>query len=94
MFSFDFIFEKLGRIGKVKQFQLIQEGRDTYRLRICANDPLSDEIGSDVITHLKAILGADAKLDIEYAGEIPVLNSGKRKYIVSNYYPVDDDIPV
>jgi phenylacetate-CoA ligase len=94
MFSFDFIFEKLGRLGKVKQFQLIQEGRDTYRLRICANDPLSDEIGSDVITRLKAILGADAQVDIEYANEIPVLNSGKRRYIVSNYKPDDHNIPL
>lgn len=85
MFSFDFIFEKLGRLGKVKQFQVIQEGKKNYRLRICADTPLPSEINIDIGTQFKAILGTDAEVTIEYTDEIPVLNSGKRKYIVNTY---------
>ncbi|MBE9168011.1 phenylacetate--CoA ligase family protein [Pleurocapsales cyanobacterium LEGE 06147] len=84
-FVFDDIFETLGRLGVIKQFQFIQEGRTNYRLRLCVNETFSQE--QSVIKQLKQILGADAQIEIDYVDEIPVLNSGKRKYIVSLYDP-------
>jgi phenylacetate-CoA ligase len=88
IFSIDFIFDKLSALVNVKQFQFIQENRNTYLLRICANTSLTDEICSQVVSRLKSILGSDALIRIEYVNEIPILNSRKRKYIVSNYNPI------
>lgn len=87
-----FHIDKLGRLGRVDQFQLIQESRYVYRLRISADASLSDEIAGNIATELKSILGADAQLEIEYTGGIPVLNSGKRKYIASIYNPFEEKI--
>lgn len=82
-FVFDEIFERLGRL--IKQYQFIQEGKTSYRLRLCVNETFSQE--QSVVEQLKKILGDDAQIEIDYVDEIPVLNSGKRKYIVSLYDP-------
>ncbi len=92
IFAFDGTFEALGRLGVMKQFQFIQEDRTRYRLRLCVNETFSQE--ASVIEKLKQILGADAQIEIDYVDEIPVLNSGKRKYIVSLYDPSKEDSPV
>jgi phenylacetate-CoA ligase len=92
IFAFDGTFEALGKLGVMKQFQFIQEGRTRYRLRLCVNETFSQE--SFVVEKLKQILGDDAQIEIDYVDEIPVLNSGKRKYIVSLYDPSKDDLPV
>lgn len=86
--AFDRIFERLGSL--VKQFQLIQEYKTRYRLRLCVNETFAQE--QFVIEQLKQILGADAQIEIDYAEEIPVLNSGKRKYIVSLYDPSAENL--
>jgi phenylacetate-CoA ligase len=93
IFAFDGIFERLGRLGLMKQFQFIQEERTRYRLRLCVNERFSQEEES-VIEKLKQILGADAQIEIDYVDEIPVLNSGKRKYIVSLYDPSKEYVPL
>ncbi|MBG1245568.1 phenylacetate--CoA ligase family protein [Nostoc sp. NZL] len=85
IFAFDGIFETLGRLGVMKQFQFIQEEQTRYRLRLCVNERFSQE--ESVIEKLKQILGTDAHIKVDYVDEIPVLNSGKRKYIVSLYDP-------
>jgi phenylacetate-CoA ligase len=92
IFAFDGTFEALGKLGVMKQFQFIQEDRTRYRLRLCVNETFSQE--SFVVDKLKQILGADAQIEIDYVDEIPVLNSGKRKYIVSLYDPSKEDLPV
>ncbi|MFS0516514.1 phenylacetate--CoA ligase family protein [Nostoc sp. UIC 10607] len=84
-FIFDDMFEALSRLGMLKQFQFIQEDKTHYRLRLCVNETFSEE--ESVIEKLKQILGGDAQIEIDYVDEIPVLNSGKRKYIVSLYDP-------
>lgn len=87
IFAFDATFEKLGSL--VKQFQFIQEGKTRYRLRLCVNETFSQE--EFVVEQLKKVLGDDAQIEVEYLEEIPVLNSGKRKYIVSLYDPSKSD---
>lgn len=79
--SFDSLFEDLSSL--VKQFQFIQEGKISYRLRLCVYETFPHK--QFVVEQLKQILGADAQIEIDYVDEIPVLNSGKRKYIVSLY---------
>jgi phenylacetate-CoA ligase len=53
------------------------------------NETFSQE--QSVVEQLKKILGDDAQIEIDYVEEIPVLNSGKRKYIVSLYDPSKPD---
>lgn len=91
-FVFDEIFEALGRSGMLKQFQFIQEGRTHYRLRLCVNETFSQE--QSVVEQLKQILGSDAQIEIDYVDEIPVLNSGKRKYILSLYNPSSEELSI
>lgn len=92
-FVFDATFDALNISSMVlKQFQFIQQNRTHYRVRLCVNEAFSQE--QSLIEKLKQILGADAQIEIDYVDEIPVLNSGKRKYIVSLYDPSKEDSPV
>ncbi len=85
-FVFDATFEALNISSMVvKQFQFIQEDRTHYRVRLCVNETFSQE--QSLSEQLKQILGNNAQIEIDYVDEIPVLNSGKRKYIVSFYDP-------
>ncbi len=67
----------------IKQFQFIQKGKNNYllKLNLDGNFQRSEEI----IATLKNILGDKACIDIEKVGEIPVLASGKRRYIVNEW---------
>lgn len=60
-----------------KQFQLIQENKNTYLVKINLEGVFKQE--EKMITILKSFLGEDAVIKIEYVEEIPELSSGKRK---------------
>lgn len=60
-----------------KQFQLIQENKNTYLVKINLEGVFKQE--EKMITILKNFLGEDATIKIEYVKEIPELSSGKRK---------------
>ena len=63
----------------VKQFRFIQEDVDKYTLWLNGDrDQMNVE---DILGRIRPYLGERAKLQVEYVDEIPVLNSGKRKYI-------------
>lgn len=63
----------------VKQFRFIQEDETKYR--ICLNgDPDEMDI-DDVLGRLYPYLGNTADITAEIVDEIPVLNSGKRKFL-------------
>ncbi|MFA6004620.1 MAG: hypothetical protein WC881_11195 [Elusimicrobiota bacterium] len=87
-FVTDVIFESLG--GSVRQFQFIQEAKASYRLRLCVDSAFAQE--RSVVEDLKGILGPDALINIDYVDGIPVLSSGKRKYVVNEYRPKDEDV--
>ena len=65
----------------VQQYQFIQKGEASYTMRINAGDYVMDE--NAIIKDLKRIVGDISIIDIEYTDEIPVLASGKRRYIVN-----------
>lgn len=64
----------------IKQFQFIQTNKCSYKLRI-NTDVKIDEL--KLINLYKNIVGSEASITIEYCDEIPVLASGKRRYIVN-----------
>lgn len=68
---------------EISQFQFIQRGRAAYLLKLnCQPDEAREP---RLLAALKPIVGEDARIDFEYVSEIPVLHSGKRRYIVNEY---------
>ncbi len=67
----------------IEQWQFIQETETTYTLRITANTDERPSCEAEIMSFQKT-LGPDAKIQIEYVEHIPVMNSLKRKLIVSN----------
>ncbi len=67
----------------VKQFRFIQEDAGVYTLWLNGD---KEEMDVDNITgRIRPYLGEVAKLSVEFVDEIPVLASGKRKYIENRW---------
>ena len=60
------------------QYKFIQNEKDAFTL-IINGSPSQDNINS-ILQKMKAVLGQEAKITIEYVDEIPVLSSGKRRW--------------
>ncbi|WP_445005398.1 hypothetical protein [Halomonas mongoliensis] len=67
----------------IVQFQFSQEEKREYLLKVVAKDKV-DEIS--VVGLYKGILGEDAVVKVAYVKEIEPLPSGKRPYIIQNFY--------
>ena len=63
------------------QFQFVQKSIGNYKLFLNANKSQVNE--NELISDYKKIFGFDSNFDIEYCGDIPILSSGKRRYIVN-----------
>lgn len=70
---------------QIAQFQFVQEAFGTYRLLLNAERNRLDVFA--IQDRLLRLLGSDAQLRIAWVNEVPVLASGKRKYIISHYSP-------
>ncbi|MCX2679174.1 CoF synthetase [Galbibacter sp. EGI 63066] len=70
---------------KIKQFQFIQENKNTYLFIL--NVYKGFDLEQQIIEEFKAHLGADAVIKVEYANDIPLLQSGKRKLVVNKMFP-------
>jgi phenylacetate-CoA ligase len=68
---------------KILQFQFIQESEKKYILKL--NEAEEHYKDGTFVEMFKGVLGQDAEIVIEHVYEIPVLASGKRKKIMSNY---------
>lgn len=64
----------------VNQFQLIQTGIGQYNLRLIAPGSCDAQ---QIVNGIRKIVGDEADISVEMCDEIPVLASGKRKYIVN-----------
>ena len=73
------ITNNLWNVEGVRQYQFIQTGRKDYLLKLNADREKMD-LG-DILGRIRPYLGEDAQIQVEYVEEIPVLASGKRKYI-------------
>lgn len=67
----------------IAQYQFVQESEKGYILKLNLNKSLNSE--KQLIEAFKTCLGNDCNLTIEYVKEIPLLASGKRKEVLSNY---------
>jgi phenylacetate-CoA ligase len=77
------------RFPEIQQYQFIQESRINYTLKINAQGGFVRQ--KEMETLLKKMLGDKAVINMEMVREIPVLSSGKRKYIVNNMCQNDNN---
>lgn len=66
----------------IEQWQFIQDEPKKYTLKITANTEEKPNVDKEVASFLDT-LGHDAEFNVEYVENIPVMNSLKRKLIVS-----------
>ena len=78
-----FIFYLVLDFAKVKQFQFVQTGKESYVFRLNGSPKAVKE--EAIVQFFKTYLGEDALISFEYVDEIPLLSSGKRKKIVNEY---------
>lgn len=72
------------KYSELKQYQFIQKDKKEYLFKINRKNEFFDgEEG--LIDEFKEYLGEDAVIDLEYVNDIPLLASGKRKLVVSDY---------
>lgn len=77
------ITNNLWNFPDISQFQLIQKGEKDYHLLLNVPENYNRIEELDCVLH--SLLGSDAHLDIKKVSEIPVLSSGKRRYIVNEW---------
>lgn len=69
-------------IEGLKQWQFIQNSKDTYTIHLNGDEKMIPPI---VVDKLQQILGASAKIVVQIENEIPVLASNKRRAIINEY---------
>lgn len=69
----------LWKFDRLKQFQLIQKDRNKYLFKV--NDPENNYSDEELVLTCKEFFGNEANVSIERVDDIPVLASGKFKYL-------------
>lgn len=64
----------------ISQFQFVQKQKNDYEMRICAGSNYDE---AELLEVLHSIVGENAHIKIKKVDEIPILSSGKRRYIVN-----------
>lgn len=82
-----FIVFEMEAYPELKQFQLIQEGKKEYLLKLNLEGKFHYE--QQLSDKLKESLGGDAVINYSYVNEIPQLSSGKRR-LTANHYLQED----
>lgn len=75
------ITNAMWKYQSIKQFQFIQKANKEYCIKI--NKGNSDIDEAELQRTIYNIVGSDADVRVEYCEDIPVLASGKRRYIVN-----------
>lgn len=70
-------------LNEIIQFQFSQDDVEKYTLKVITNKKIDEY---NIINKFQRILGSSANINIEYVNDIPAQKSGKRPYIIQNYY--------
>jgi phenylacetate-CoA ligase len=73
-----YIFEEY---TDIVQYQLIQTGEKEYTVKLNTASKFTQEMR--LIKELKTCFGEEAVFDVKYVSEIPLLSSGKRKFMIN-----------
>lgn len=75
------LYNGLAMMDDLKQYRFIQEDVKRYTLELNGD---ADKLDTEAMKELvRRYFGDDAEVDVQFVGEIPVLNSGKMKNIVN-----------
>jgi phenylacetate-CoA ligase len=77
------VYKNMWQYTEINQYQLIQEGPKEYTFKINSDVIFTKE--AKLISEFKKYLGQDAVFKLVYVSEIPLLSSGKRKFIVNQF---------
>jgi len=75
------VYKNMWNYTEITQYQLVQNDRAVYTLKLNVDEKFLRE--EELISEFKEFLGGDAKFTVEYVDEIPLLRSGKRRFIVN-----------
>jgi phenylacetate-CoA ligase len=70
-------------LDSIEASQLVQPDLDRLVVRIIRRDGFSDADRSHLVTELKARLGQDMRIEIEFVASLPRTASGKFKWVIS-----------
>ena len=68
----------------IKAYQIIQDDMQLLKVLLVPDSDYTEEVKRYIIESLQAIIGSDVELHIEETDIIPVPESGKRRYVISN----------
>lgn len=78
------LFATFHWIEGVKQYQVIQDRIDAFRINIVRTDAYKEANIDPMVTTIKEKFGPDTQIDINYMDVIPFTSGGKYKLVVSN----------
>ncbi len=67
----------------IRQYQFIQENKTQYKLKL--NVLPEFRSADNIVTEFKKHLGSDAEISLDYVDDIPLLSSGKRKFVINKF---------
>lgn len=67
----------------IVQYQFIQESKTMYKIKLNVLPEFNS--GENIISEFKEHLGHDAEILLEYVEDIPLLSSGKRKFVINRF---------
>ncbi len=68
----------------IKQYQFIQENKKKYTIKLNVSPEFHS--GKKIISEFKKHLGAEAEILLEFVEDIPLLSSGKRKFVINKIH--------
>lgn len=74
---------KISKYGDFKQFQLVQKGLKDYEIILNTATKIDE---SHMVKEFRSYFGLDANIKVTYVDDIPLLDSGKRREMVNEYY--------
>ncbi|MGF7184767.1 phenylacetate-CoA ligase [Desulfitispora alkaliphila] len=79
------VTNNMWNFNKVKQFQIIQEDKTNYTLKL--NGAKNHYKDTEIEARFKSFLGENALITIEHVDGIPLLKSGKFQKVICKYKP-------
>jgi len=67
----------------IVQYQIIQEKIDEIRINLVKNDLYQQENTASIIADCKRMIGEEMDIRVDFVEEIPLLKSGKRRFVIS-----------
>ena len=80
----EFFFGIFQYAPTIRLFQVVQTRIDTLNIKICATDDFEPGHWDVVVREILTKGDPDLKLELEIVPDIPLENSGKRRFIISN----------